>query len=123
MMFTAPLVVLAAICNVVYAAPSAEAGNVWAPVITYPHHGTIWYTGQRHNVTWDASHPPMNLTNSTGEIWLRKSGVNTKVLAQGFNLTLGRIEVTVPSVKSGTNYKLVLYGDSSNTSQNFAIKN
>ena len=26
--------------------------DVWAPKVLYPHSGTIWYTGQYHNVTW-----------------------------------------------------------------------
>lgn len=25
---------------------------VWSPPITYPHAGTVWKVGNRHNVTW-----------------------------------------------------------------------
>lgn len=52
MMFPAALVILAAMSKVALAAPSVEVRDVYAPVVTYPHHGTIWYSGQRHNVTW-----------------------------------------------------------------------
>lgn len=37
------------------AAPTEEklaARNVWAPRMLYPHAGTVWKSGQRHNVTW-----------------------------------------------------------------------
>lgn len=26
--------------------------DVFVPPITYPHEGTVWASGQRHNVTW-----------------------------------------------------------------------
>lgn len=55
MMFSSPLILLAtalgAVSQVAYAAP-VEVRDVYAPPITYPHQGTVWYSGQRHNVTW-----------------------------------------------------------------------
>lgn len=35
-------------------APAAELDtrDVFVPPITYPHAGTVWKVGQRHNVTW-----------------------------------------------------------------------
>lgn len=42
------------------AAPFApQARDVWAPKITYPHAGTVWKSGQRHNVTWCAPLLPL----------------------------------------------------------------
>ena len=62
-------------------------------------------------------------------------------LAQNFDITLGRIEITVPNVESGSDYGLVrkyylrehspgivsdqplVFGDSGNLSPNFTITN
>lgn len=29
-----------------------KARDVWDPKLTYPHAGTVWFSGQTHNVTW-----------------------------------------------------------------------
>ena len=29
-----------------------EKRDVYAPPVLYPHAGTVWYSGQKHNVTW-----------------------------------------------------------------------
>ncbi len=77
----------------------------------------------------DVSSPPEHITNSIGRVVLRKSGrttssegfllrfhyrrpviligLATDILAEGFNITAGRIEVTVPSVETGDDYQLV----------------
>ncbi len=54
MKFTTALAALlfGAVTQVVHAAPANEARDVWTPPILYPHNGTVWYSGQRHNVTW-----------------------------------------------------------------------
>lgn len=49
--------------------------DVYAPPITYPHQGTVWYTGQFHNVTWNTSDPPSQITNPYGRIVLAKNGI------------------------------------------------
>ena len=36
------------------AAPTIEKRDVYAPPVLYPHSGTVWYSGQTHNVTWYA---------------------------------------------------------------------
>ena len=43
------------------------------------------------------------------------------VLAEGFQLTDGRVEITVPYVDPGCGYQLVLFGDSGNFSPEFMI--
>lgn len=54
MLFTKTLAVLAAALTAV-AAPAPETKrDVWTPPVTYPRTGTVWYAGQRHNVTWYA---------------------------------------------------------------------
>ena len=44
--------VLALSSQVATAAPAVEARDVYVPHITYPHQGTVWHSGQKHNVTW-----------------------------------------------------------------------
>ncbi|KNZ79460.1 hypothetical protein J132_09610 [Termitomyces sp. J132] len=96
--------------------------DVFVPPVTYPHNGTVWKVQQHHNVTWDTSNHPVNITNKIGHIMLRKGGLTTPlVLAAGFDILLGRIEVQVPWVLNGNNYQIVLFGDSGNFSPTFTI--
>jgi hypothetical protein len=106
----------------VASARSLEKRDVFVPPVLYPHAGTVWTFGQRHNVTWDTSNAPAQITNSIGLIMLRKADETTPlILANGFNILLGRIEVTVPWVVEGNDYSLVLFGDSGNDSPTFTI--
>jgi hypothetical protein len=53
MKFMTLLSTLFAAAAAVSSAPTELAArDVWAPKILYPHAGTVWYSGQRHNVTW-----------------------------------------------------------------------
>ncbi|KAI0737891.1 hypothetical protein C8Q80DRAFT_1275935 [Daedaleopsis nitida] len=113
---------LSALTQTACAAPVVEKRDIWSPPLTYPHQGTVWYTGQSHNVTWDISNPPENITNTIGRILLRKGGqVTPVVVAKGFPITSGRVEVPVPSVITGDDYQLVLMGDSGNLGPMFTI--
>ena len=38
-------------------ASAAQKRDVYSPRVLYPHTGTVWYSGQRHNVTWCAPPP------------------------------------------------------------------
>lgn len=49
--------------------------DVWAPAILYPHAGTVWKVGNHHNVTWDLSSKPAQITNPIGTIFLRVNGL------------------------------------------------
>ncbi|CDO72631.1 hypothetical protein BN946_scf184985.g50 [Trametes cinnabarina] len=100
-----------------------EKRDVFVPPVTYPHAGTVWYKGQRHNVTWDTTNHPVNITNKLGRIMLRKGDITTPlILAKDFDILLGRIEVTVPWVIPDSDYSVVLFGDSGNFSPEFTIK-
>ncbi|KIP03163.1 hypothetical protein PHLGIDRAFT_78018 [Phlebiopsis gigantea 11061_1 CR5-6] len=103
------------------AAPTSEKRDVYTPPVLYPHSGTVWYSGQKHNVTWDNSNPPKSISN--GAFILLRSGTyeTPVVLAHDFNLRSGRVEVTVPDVITGT-FSIVLFGDSGNWSEDFTIK-
>lgn len=52
MLPTPPLALLLATAATL--ACAAETRDVYSPPVLYPHAGTVWYSGQRHNVTWCA---------------------------------------------------------------------
>ncbi|KAJ7853317.1 hypothetical protein B0H14DRAFT_2758542 [Mycena olivaceomarginata] len=107
---------------VVHATPLTPR-DVYVPPVLYPRNGTVWFVGQRHNVTWDNSDPPEHITNGIGRIMLRKGDLTTPVILQdNFSILLGRIEITVPWVEDGSDYRVVLFGDSGNFSPYFTIK-
>ncbi|KAI1786959.1 hypothetical protein LXA43DRAFT_1184813 [Ganoderma leucocontextum] len=102
-------------------APRA-AQDVYVPPVLSPTTGTVWTIGERQNVTWDVSDPPVNITNPQGLILLRKDNTPTPVILQnGFDILLGSIEITVPWVVDGSDYSVVLFGDSGNVSPDFTI--
>lgn len=43
---------VAALVAVVSAAPALMRRDVFVPPILYPHAGTVWKVGHKHNVTW-----------------------------------------------------------------------
>ncbi|THG96492.1 hypothetical protein EW026_g5355 [Hermanssonia centrifuga] len=102
---------------------AGAAQDVWAPPITSPTAASVWSIGSTQNVTWDASHPPSEVTNPIGQIILSKGGVLDvdHPLATGFPLTSGFILVQVPNVVPGNDYATVLIGDSGNASPYFEI--
>ncbi|EIN12953.1 hypothetical protein PUNSTDRAFT_19047, partial [Punctularia strigosozonata HHB-11173 SS5] len=102
-----------------------------APPITSPTTGTVWTVGQTVTVTWDTSElpPPQNITNISGKILLGflDDGDDSEhldvdsPLAQGFNITTGSVQLTVPNVPAKDDYIIVLFGDSGNLSPKFTI--
>ncbi|KAK0216642.1 hypothetical protein EDD85DRAFT_869772 [Armillaria nabsnona] len=123
MNFTSLLFAFVSVFTLVFAIPvNLDKRDVFVPPILYPHSGTVWTINQRHNVTWDTSNAPVNITNSRGIIVLRKDNRATPlIIAEGFDIRLGRFEITVPWVVQGDDYSLVLFGDSGNWSENFTI--
>ncbi|PBK66697.1 hypothetical protein ARMSODRAFT_959839 [Armillaria solidipes] len=123
MNFTSLVFAFVSVFTLVFAIPvNLDKRDVFVPPILYPHSGTVWTINQRHNVTWDTSNAPVNITNSRGIIMLRKDNRATPlILAEGFDILLGRFEITVPWVVQGDDYSLVLFGDSGNWSENFTI--
>ncbi|KIK92009.1 hypothetical protein PAXRUDRAFT_830366 [Paxillus rubicundulus Ve08.2h10] len=100
-----------------------QARDVFVPPILYPCASTVWVAGQYHNVTWDTSNAPVNITNKYGEIYLRNNSLidMSHELASGFDILDGRVEIQVPYVPTGHAYSLVLFGDSGNNSPDFTI--
>ncbi|KAJ6534169.1 hypothetical protein B0H19DRAFT_1271901 [Mycena capillaripes] len=118
--FTLVPFVLAAVTR---AAPTAPTPlDVFVPPITFPTAGTMWVSKTQQNVTWDASGAPASISNEA-QLFLRKDGITAPfILAQGFDLRAGSLEITVPWVLTGTDYQLVLFGDSGNFSPVFTIQ-
>ncbi|RPD56418.1 hypothetical protein L226DRAFT_615467 [Lentinus tigrinus ALCF2SS1-7] len=106
--------------EVAHAVPSMR--DVYVPHVIYPCKGALWHPGQTYNVTWDASSPPNRITNPVGKIYLRKGEHTTDViLAKDFNITDGHVNFMLPKVQNGGDYKVVLFGDSGNFSDEFTI--
>ncbi|TDL13785.1 hypothetical protein BD410DRAFT_797508 [Rickenella mellea] len=127
-LFTIIFFAFATLFSNVFGAP-IETRDVFIPPILYPHAGTVWFVGQFHNVTWDTSNRPAQITNSIGMIVLAKGGIIVSgvgglnhPLASNFSILDGRHEVHVPNVKPGKDYAVVLFGDSGNISPDFTIK-
>ncbi|CAK5267965.1 unnamed protein product [Mycena citricolor] len=100
-----------------------DARDVFVPPVLYPHAGTVWGVGQQHHVVWDTSNAPKQITNGKGVVMLRKANITTPlILGEGFDILLGRVQVTVPWVIEGDDYQLVLFGDSGNFSPFFTIQ-
>ncbi|KAI0697318.1 hypothetical protein C8T65DRAFT_662399 [Cerioporus squamosus] len=109
-----------AIFQVTHAVPIMR--DVYVPRVTYPCKGAVWHPGHTYNVTWDASRPPKQITNPIGKIYLRKGEHTTDVMLAGnFSITTGHVSFQLPLVEEGGDYKVVLFGDSGNFSDEFAI--
>ncbi|PPQ79854.1 hypothetical protein CVT24_003498 [Panaeolus cyanescens] len=103
--------------------------DVVAPKIITPNGNTVWPVGSEQLVTWDILDlpPDEQITNPIGKVILgydENSSLNLDFfnpIVQGFLLRDGNVTLTVPNVVPKTNYLIVLYGNSVNTSPNFAI--
>ncbi|ESK95823.1 hypothetical protein Moror_12435 [Moniliophthora roreri MCA 2997] len=115
---------LAVVFVLVTSAPLAKR-DVFVPPVLYPHAETVWRVGDLHNVTWDTSNPPAQITNQNGSIVLAKNGRlllnNPGYLAKGFPILNGRQEIQVPNVEPGDDYTIVVFGDSGNHGERFTI--
>ncbi|KAJ7445900.1 hypothetical protein FB451DRAFT_1055444 [Mycena latifolia] len=124
-------VVLAAAAAAIPVGPTPL--DVFVPPITFPTAGTVWVSKTQQNVTWDASGAPSSISNEA-LLFLRSNDVTHPcmhllahiypvfILAKGFDLRAGTLEITVPYVLTGTDYQLVLFGDSGNFSPVFTIQ-
>jgi len=110
--------------SLVSASPiSATQRDVWTPAVITPTTGTTWTAGKTYTVTWDNSSPPTQITNPNGQIYLRQGdATQSSPIAQGFALSAGEVNVTVPTnVTAGDDWRVVLFGDSGNWSNVFSI--
>ncbi|KAH7926746.1 hypothetical protein BV22DRAFT_1032613 [Leucogyrophana mollusca] len=110
--------------SLVSASPiSVTQRDVWTPAVITPTTGTTWTAGKTYTVTWDTSSPPAQITNPNGQIYLRQGdATQSSPIAQGFALSAGEANVTVPAnVTAGDDWRVVLFGDSGNWSNVFTI--
>ncbi|KAG1820674.1 hypothetical protein EV424DRAFT_1472417 [Suillus variegatus] len=119
--FTTFILTLLALFSLSLSAPMRR--DVFVPPIIYPKSGVVWIAGQHHNVTWETDGAPVNITNGIGRVYLANNTIIDldHPLAIGFDILDGRVSVQVPSVPTGQNYSLVLFGDSGNYSPQFTI--
>ncbi|KAF9646286.1 hypothetical protein BDM02DRAFT_255343 [Thelephora ganbajun] len=125
MKFTTTLAALLSASTIILAAPvNLAARDVWAPKILYPTTNTVWHVGETHHVKWALDQKPVNVTNPIGTVFLSKNGRLDidHPLAKGFNLTDGKVLVTIAKdTVPGSDYAVVLLGDSGNASPTFKI--
>ncbi|KAH0827890.1 hypothetical protein J3R83DRAFT_3519 [Lanmaoa asiatica] len=77
---------------------SPVARDVWVPPILSPNASSIWVAGGTYTVTWDTSSKPSEVTNPQGMVYLRHGNATQAYpLAQGFPLTAGEVNVTIPA--------------------------
>ncbi|KAF8490207.1 hypothetical protein JB92DRAFT_3010246 [Gautieria morchelliformis] len=115
---------MACIFTTVVAAPTLQLRDVFSPPILVPNAATVWFAGQHHNVTWDASNPPKSISNVASIVL--KTAVSSDwiplTLAEGFSLLDGSHEIVVPTnVTSRNDWEIVLFGDSGDVSPAFTI--
>ncbi|KAF7973701.1 hypothetical protein HWV62_14376 [Athelia sp. TMB] len=92
------------------AALPLDRRDVYAPHVLYPHNGTVWQMGSRHNVTWDTTSPPSEITNPNGQIYLRRDDTTIlkTPLASNFSILAGHVEIALPpNLPAGNKYRIV----------------
>ncbi|KAH6914053.1 hypothetical protein BKA70DRAFT_653022 [Coprinopsis sp. MPI-PUGE-AT-0042] len=99
-----------------------KAQDVYAPPVIRPAIGEIAVVGEPFLVVWDASTPPGQITNPFGVIRLRKgNSTMSSNLARGFSILQGSMQIIIPNVVESDDYRIVLFGDSGNWSEEFRI--
>ncbi|KAF9065788.1 hypothetical protein BDP27DRAFT_1424532 [Rhodocollybia butyracea] len=98
-----------------------NALDVWSPTVLSPTSTTVWTQGQQYNVTWDTSDAPSQISNGASVRLGVQHTLTDTVLADGFDLRQGWVTVTAPVVPSGSEYTIILFGDSGNESEEFSI--
>ncbi|PBK91979.1 hypothetical protein ARMGADRAFT_1013727 [Armillaria gallica] len=106
------------------ASSAAVRRDIFNPPILSPSTGTTWTVNTTQTVSWDTSNPPDLITGRNfSSIRLTKGGRQLPVvLADKFDILLGKINVKVPWVTEGDDYTIILFGDSGNWSKRFSIK-
>ncbi|KAG1816076.1 uncharacterized protein BJ212DRAFT_1272472 [Suillus subaureus] len=96
--------------------------DVWVPTIIEPTSASTWSAGGTYSVTWDTSSKPSEVTNPIGKVYLRQGdATQSDPIASGFELSDGEVKVTIPDDTAAGEYMVVLFGDSGNWSEEFAI--
>nr|GAT44410.1 predicted protein [Mycena chlorophos] len=106
-------------------APLSSSGvhqlDVWSPNITFPTEGSVLAAKSMVNVTWETNNAPPVISNGAMLLLGKGNEDYPFILAKGFDLRSGYVEVEVPYVISGDSYNFVVFGDSGNASPSFTI--
>ncbi|KAI1794897.1 hypothetical protein LXA43DRAFT_92166 [Ganoderma leucocontextum] len=99
-----------------------------SPPITNPTASTVWKAGDRQTVTWDLSGlNGVQPSNPIGEVILgtfingEENLLLESPLASGFNILDGNVTLTVPTVTTGGDYIVCLFGSSGDITAPFTI--
>ncbi|KAJ7186036.1 hypothetical protein C8R46DRAFT_881260 [Mycena filopes] len=96
--------------------------DVFDPPVTSPSAGAVLVSKTPTTITWDTTSAPVNISNKA-LLMLRKGEITAPfILAEGFDLRSGSLDITVPNVLTGSDYAFVLFGDSGNFSPVFTIQ-
>ncbi|KDQ62596.1 hypothetical protein JAAARDRAFT_189894 [Jaapia argillacea MUCL 33604] len=128
MIMNAAVILVSFFLAFVQAAP-LRSRDIWDPPVTSPSAATIWNVGETQTITWDTSTKPSLVTSYVGQAvlgYLQDGDPGEHLmldppLASGFNLTDGKVQITVPNVPPRSTYIVVLMGDSGNASPQFTI--
>ncbi|KAL0951523.1 hypothetical protein HGRIS_008206 [Hohenbuehelia grisea] len=100
-----------------------DADSAPWPTITSPKSGEVWKAGEERTITWDASNPPADLTDTNAFIWLQGGAIDGfNVLAGGVDILSGAHTVKVPNVSQGDDYSVLLFGQMRTSSPRITIK-
>jgi len=99
--------------------------DVYNPRITEPTETTLWKAGTVEVVSWETSDAPSSISNN-GHVVLKPiatgdSRPELQHLAGPFDLRTGQISVTLPEDLVSGQYRIILFGDSGNESDEFHI--
>ncbi|KAF4617259.1 hypothetical protein D9613_005662 [Agrocybe pediades] len=124
--FTTFLFAIVAFVSLVSGAPiELSQRDVFVPPVVLPNSQSVWKVGSKQTVKWDVSDPPAQITNTEAKIILVTDGLLDfeHPLAEGLDVLKGSHQITVPKVKPGKNYQILVFGDSGNTGEFFKITN
>jgi len=102
---------------------------IFNPKFTNPTNTTVWIVGSQVIATWDTSDIPDSIENPKGTLllgYMTDGSENEHLdlhhkLASSFDLRDGFVKFKCPKVEEGSNYIVVLFGDSGNRSPKFSI--
>lgn len=106
-MFVFLLPFICCLFSLVFALPVTR--DVWVPQILSPDASTVWQVGGTYLVTWDVSSQPSQVTNPQGMVYLRTNdATQSNPIVQGFPLSAGQVNVTVPADTQPSNEWIVV---------------
>ncbi|KAI0712523.1 hypothetical protein C8Q76DRAFT_694073 [Earliella scabrosa] len=120
---------LLALATTAHATPLAlTSRDSISPPITSPSAGTVWRAGERQTVTWDLSGlEGVQPSNPLASIILgtfidgKERLFFSSPIISGFPILDGNVTLVVPSVETGNDYIVCLFGSSGNISPPFTI--